>query len=153
MWSQNGKEWAWLSIPQILYWGLATCQAPCWMLRSQRWPRRGGPCPHGSSILVGEMGVNLKTWYTMERLFPVWQAKAQMGNEELRLGADGPPLRTGGWETRQVSYTKRGRGGRLMLVQTRVCIKAFDMSEELEECLPLPTQPKFINVSRFLYIQ
>ena len=58
--------------------------------------KTGGPCPHGSSILVGEMGVNLKTWYTMERLFPVWQAKAQMGNEELRLGADGPPLRTGG---------------------------------------------------------
>ena len=40
-----------------------------------------------------------------------------------------------------------------MLVQTRVCIKAFDMSEDLEECLPLPTRPKFTNVSMFLFIQ
>ena len=52
----------------------------------------------------------------MEGLLLMWQAKAQMGNEELRLGADRPPLRIGGWEARWVSCTKWGWGGRLMLV-------------------------------------
>lgn len=43
----------------------------------------------------GRDGGKFKDLVYYGRIIPLWQAKAQVGSEELRLGADRPPLRTG----------------------------------------------------------
>ena len=61
---------------------------------------RGGPCPHGASILVGETGGKLKDLVHCGRIIPRVASKgtlrAQMGGKELRLGADVLTVRLGG---------------------------------------------------------